>query len=148
MTRKPRGLRPDEEDLWKRVARTTNPMHKANVKPRLKSPPKEPVKTVPTFDVPAFKVGEKAETALPRTPAAQAKVRMDKKAFTRLKRGKTSPEARLDLHGMTAAAAHTALVAFLLRSHDRGLRLVLVITGKGQRNGPLSESKGILRRQL
>ena len=148
MSRKPRGLRPEEEDLWKRVARTTTPLEKANVKPRLKASPKPAPKTIPTFDVPAFRIGEKADTAMPRPSTPQAPVRMDKKAFTRMKRGKTSPEARLDLHGMTADAAHTALTAFLLRSHDRGLRLVLVITGKGQRNGPLSESKGVLRRQL
>ena len=145
MSRKPRGLRPDEEDLWNRVARTATPILKPNVKPRMPSDtPKPRVETVPTFKIPEFRVGEKSETALNRVKPNAPPVRMDKKAFGRMKRGKSKPEARIDLHGMTAATAHTALTAFLLRSHDQGLRLVLVITGKGQRNG----ETGILKRQL
>ena len=42
------------------------------------------------------------------------------------------PEARLDLHGMTEAAAHTALNAFLRNASARGHRLVIVVTGKGR----------------
>ena len=41
----------------------------------------------------------------------------------RLKRGDGAPEARLDLHGMTQAAAHKA--------HKKGARLALVVTGRG-----------------
>jgi len=49
----------------------------------------------------------------------------------RLRRGLLEPEARIDLHGMTEAAAHPALNAFVAAAHARGLRLVLVVTGKG-----------------
>lgn len=51
-------------------------------------------------------------------------------------------EARLDLHGDTEAQARTALVQFVRTSVARGLRVVLVITGKG-RGG-----EGILRKRL
>lgn len=57
---------------------------------------------------------------------------MDKRRFQRLSRGKLDPEARIDLHGMTLAQAHGALNGFILRAHAAGLRLVLVITGKGR----------------
>jgi len=49
----------------------------------------------------------------------------------RLRRGLLEPEARIDLHGMTEMVAHRALHAFLHGAQDRGLRLVLVVTGKG-----------------
>lgn len=56
---------------------------------------------------------------------------LDGKTAARLARGLLEPEARLDLHGLTEAAAHGALVSFLRAAAARGLRLVLVVTGKG-----------------
>jgi DNA-nicking Smr family endonuclease len=51
----------------------------------------------------------------------------------RLKRGEIDPQARLDLHGMTERAAHGALITFIRGAWSRGLRLVIVVTGKGAR---------------
>jgi DNA-nicking Smr family endonuclease len=64
---------------------------------------------------------------------------LDRRSAERLRRGATRVEARLDLHGMTQAEAHAALVDFLLRAQTAGRRCVLVITGKGEANG------GVLR---
>jgi DNA-nicking Smr family endonuclease len=58
----------------------------------------------------------------------------------RLRRGLLEPEARIDLHGMTEAAAHRALHAFLNGAVARGFRLVLVVTGKGN---PRNEESAI-----
>ena len=49
----------------------------------------------------------------------------------RLKRGLLEPDARIDLHGMTQLAAHRTLFAWMTTAHQRGHRLVLVVTGKG-----------------
>jgi DNA-nicking Smr family endonuclease len=49
----------------------------------------------------------------------------------RLRKGQIDPDAKLDLHGMTEAAAHRTLNAWLAAAHARGYRLVLVVTGKG-----------------
>jgi len=49
----------------------------------------------------------------------------------RLKRGLIEPDAKIDLHGMTQAAAHRTLFTWLVNAHRRGDRLVLVVTGKG-----------------
>jgi len=76
---------------------------------------------------------------------------MDKRAFRRLKRGQTKPEARLDLHGMTVNAAHSALTSFVHSAHASGKRLVLVITGKGRSvndDGPIPSRVGVLRHQV
>jgi DNA-nicking Smr family endonuclease len=44
---------------------------------------------------------------------------------------------------MTEAAAHARVTRFLLGAHSSGLRLVLVITGKGARAG--EERRGVIR---
>lgn len=64
-------------------------------------------------------------------PAALPASGLDRATETRLKKGKRAPDARLDLHGMTAAAAHSALIGFIERSRVTGKRCVLIITGKG-----------------
>jgi DNA-nicking Smr family endonuclease len=61
----------------------------------------------------------------------------------RVARGKEAIDARIDLHGLTQAQAHSALLHFLRNAHARDARLVLVITGKGRGAEP-----GVLRRQV
>ena len=63
----------------------------------------------------------------------------------RVARGKEAIDARLDLHGKTQSEAHAALLHFLRSAGARGARLVLVITGKGQRS---AGEGGVLRRQV
>jgi DNA-nicking Smr family endonuclease len=148
-------LRPDEEALWQAVARSATPLHKMtahvpvlNLPPTLVSPA-APSKPDP---LPSFRIGQK--TPLPNLmpgPQSPATIRMDSKAFDRLTRGKLAPEARIDLHGMTLAEAHPELIRFILNSHSEGLRLVLVITGKGRPalgQGPIPQRHGILRQQV
>ncbi|HTR85703.1 MAG TPA: Smr/MutS family protein [Reyranella sp.] len=50
-----------------------------------------------------------------------------------LSRGRRSPEATLDLHGMTLAAAERAVRRFLDEAVALDMRLVLIVTGKGLR---------------
>lgn len=62
----------------------------------------------------------------------------------KLSRGKLKLEARIDLHGMIQSEAHGMLLGFLIRAHERGLRHVLIITGKGSSMG----SEGALKRAV
>ena len=62
----------------------------------------------------------------------------------KIARGHLALEARIDLHGLMQAEAHHLLRAFLIRAQERGLRHVLVITGKGSSRG----SEGVLRRAV
>ena len=66
----------------------------------------------------------------PQSPRRQT-AGVDGNTADRLRRGRIDPEARLDLHGMTESTAHRALVTFLRAASARGLRLVLIVTGKG-----------------
>ena len=58
---------------------------------------------------------------------------LDGNTAERLRKGALDPDARIDLHGLTEAAAHRALLSFLRNARKGGARLVLVITGKGAR---------------
>ncbi len=50
----------------------------------------------------------------------------------RLRRGHPPVQDRLDLHGLFAAEAEQAVLDFIDRSRERGLRCVCVIHGKGR----------------
>lgn len=58
-------------------------------------------------------------------------VGLDPKVLTSLISGSQSPEARLDLHGMNAAQAFQALIPFFKSAWHKGLRTVIVVTGRG-----------------
>lgn len=153
MTR--RRLTSDEISLWRKVAETTEKMHpeRAHKEPPLPKPtPKKKVKTL----LQEFQIGQSArpkygshKTASPIAQNLTAPpLQMDAKSFTRMKRGKLGPEARIDLHGMTLDQAHPELLSFILTSQAMGRRLVLVITGKGKPGndrGPIPTRHGILK---
>lgn len=69
---------------------------------------------------------------------------LEKPVMRKLSRGHLALEARIDLHGMFQSEAHAVLLDFLIRAHERGLRHVLVITGKGSSMG----SDGALKRAV
>jgi DNA-nicking Smr family endonuclease len=162
VTRK-RQLRPDEMALWQEVARRTEPLgprRKQAAMTPAKPPKSPPAPGAPDpAPVPAFRLGETSRGTDPRHDVlpgiaeriAAAPVAMDRKSFQRLKRGKLSPEAKLDLHGMTLDQAHGALIGFMLRAHGAGKRLVLVVTGKGKDRdggGPIPVRQGVLRHNV
>ncbi|MFN3935969.1 MAG: Smr/MutS family protein [Gemmobacter sp.] len=153
-----RTLRPDEHDLWQEVARTARPLHPsrpASAHPRPDSPP--PAKPKPAQTAPqtqTFRLGQNAPAPAHRTlpgPTETAPLRMDRKTFLAMARGRAEPEARIDLHGLTLATAQPRLTAFILSSHAAGRRLVLVITGKGRSvrdEGPIPVRQGPLRHEV
>ena len=76
-----------------------------------------------------------------KTPPAPAP--LGRRAKQRVARGRDPIDGRLDLHGLTQAEAHDALLRFLHMAQTRDARLVMVITGKG-RGG----EGGVLKRQV
>ena len=160
-----RGLTPEDRELWSRVARSARPLHPTlpenppqTPRSTAKPPAAAPLAAGPAPVLPGFRVGQKAgafplgdprPAPSPAERLAEAPLRMDSKTHRRMAQGKLRPEARLDLHGMTLAVAHPALIGFLLAAHARGHRLVLVITGKGRGDhGPLPTRPGALRHQV
>ena len=159
-----RSLRPDEAELWHSVARTLRPMHGAHPlpKPEAEAPVvfhrPDVTPTPPEPKLNRFRIGERQESrpahdVQPDLAArlASAPVAMDAKNHARMIRGKLAPEARIDLHGMTVSEAHPELIHFILNGWSRGLRLVLVITGKGKQgpdHGPIPIRYGVLKHEV
>jgi len=108
MTR--RRLTREEIDLWHRVADQTERLHPTAkvVAPARLLPKPKPVKP-PLPRINGFSLGQSALHNLPGhnlkptlvDHLSAAPLRMDRKAFTRMKRGKLRPEGRIDLHGLT-----------------------------------------------
>ena len=159
-----RGLSAEDRALWDKVAQSVKPLDRPMPGPRPTPPEPQPALYLPTPPLardrlPAFRLGEKAgHKPHPPQPEhdlsariAHAPVRMDHGAYRKLMRGKMKPDARIDLHGMTVAQAHPALIRFIFSAHENGHRLVLVITGKGKDNDsddPIPIRRGVLRHQV
>lgn len=139
---KKRKLTGDERDLWRKVTRDVAPMRepapilaerddiieaaqstqrsapktsaKRNTTPRPKSARQATGKSTPRQD-----------------PFSAGDPKMDRHA----RRERLPVEAVLDLHGHTQLTAEPTLQRFLSDARQRGLKLVLVITGKGPPEG-------------
>lgn len=140
-----RALSEEERELWDTVARQVKPLRKHRVAKAQTAPRTEPSSAAP---VPRPAPSPRAIPAAPAPrvakPAIPPLAPLGKRERTKLSRGRSEIEARLDLHGMTQMRAHRALTGFLHRAHQDGLTFVLVITGKGRSGG----ESGVLRRQV
>lgn len=136
-----RGLSPEDKRLWRAVAKTldhhkpmdmgkpmntglgadvpTTPPRMRKPKPSVTSPPVPP----------------------PVKPAARHLSALPDREQKRIHR-QDRVEARLDLHGMTEDQAHAAVHRFLTQAQQMGVRVVLIITGKGKLGA------GVLRKRL
>lgn len=86
----------------------------------------------------------KPKARLAKTLEVGAATDLDRRTMERLRKGRLRPEARIDLHGLTASHAYKALCDFLYRAHGLNQRCVLIITGKGLSK----KGGGVIRREL
>jgi len=120
MPRVMRRLGPDEKAAWRKVAATVRPIAEQEIgaEPEPFEPGKRAVdQPMPPRSAPPARQAPPSDT-------------LDKSWDRKLARGLAAPDATLDLHGMTLAAAHGALNAKLAAAIGRGARLLLVVTGK------------------
>lgn len=140
-----RALSEEERALWDTVAKQVKPLRKHRV---AKAPAASPAGPSPVAQVTRLSPPARPVAAAPAPRVAKPSVPplapLGKRERTKLSRGRSEIEARLDLHGMTQTRAHRALTGFLHRAHHDGLTFVLVITGKGRSGG----ESGVLRRQV
>lgn len=140
-----RGLSEEDRELWELVAKQVKPLRKPRATKVQTAPRTEPSTTVPVAKpAPSPRPSPQAAAPRPTKPAIPPLAPLGKRERTKLSRGRSEIEARLDLHGMTQMRAHRALTGFLHRAHHDGLTFVLVITGKGRSGG----ESGVLRRQV
>jgi DNA-nicking Smr family endonuclease len=142
---KHRAIKPEERELWRATMRGVarhGETRRAVPKPKAVSANKKkltsPAKAgIQGRDEPVFAVDSDmrrkgdvfSERTLGHTPG------LDRRSPLRLKRGRMAIEARLDLHGLTQAEAYRELAVFVARASAAGRRAVLIVTGKGTREG-------------
>jgi DNA-nicking Smr family endonuclease len=150
-----RELSEEERALWRGVARSVKPLRKRPRQPddddaAAGAPPKV-VKAAKSAKGPAKPTKIMKPAPPPSNPvvtlvAPPSFAPLARRERQQLARGRTAIDARIDLHGMTQAQAHAALVHFLRRAQHDGARFALVVTGKGARSA--DPERGVLRRQV
>ncbi|MEM1276115.1 MAG: Smr/MutS family protein [Pseudomonadota bacterium] len=169
MTRRKKGLSAEDKALWHRVTAETIPL-----RPTKGDAPSQPTPKPPRPNRPLAQPGpaqlNPAQILKPTGSPLKSSTRinladhtpkqvgrpepgLDRRTAERLRRGERAPEDRIDLHGMTAERAHGALNGFIARAISRGLRCVLVITGKGGRHRSedapfMRADQGVLRQAV
>jgi DNA-nicking Smr family endonuclease len=131
----------EEMELWGKVTDTVHPLLPPKQAPA--KPPSQKQKK-PEPPLPAFAAPKPPP---PKSPPALAP--LDKRTRSRVSRGTVAIDRRIDLHGMTQAAAERRLTSFLHAAQEEGAKVVLVITGKGKAGADGREGeRGVLRRMV
>jgi len=123
------GLGPEDRVLWDEVKKSIKPLKKSR-------PVKQAVTESVPQSTPSAKQQKPVSTAVSapsarETPKPPPLAKLDRRAKSRVARGRIEIDARLDLHGMTLERARSRLASFIREAQARGHALVLVITGKG-----------------
>ena len=143
-----RPLRPEELNLWARVAATVHPTPGRHAPPPAVPPSTEAgPETRSETRSGAMRSAAPSKPGPHKPPAARPHIRRQAPPETiepgrmrRLTRERDPLGPRLDLHGLDQDRARAMLVSFLHRARSEGWRAVLIITGKGSRGD------GVLRR--
>jgi len=120
----------DERKLFKAHIDQPRPLKAVTPKPKKASTAPPPPRAKRMEGEVAGSERQRVNALAMRRPEG-VKQKLDGNTAEKLKRGELTPGARIDLHGMTEAAAHAALLSFLAGAQSRGIRLALVITGVG-----------------
>jgi DNA-nicking Smr family endonuclease len=129
--RGPRGLEPPDRALWDEITKSIKPLRGLRPAPVSVEPDPAPARERKHRPPPA----PVRPAATPKPPPLAI---LDRRTRSRVARGRTEIDGRLDLHGLTLERARGRLAVFLASSQARGAALVLVITGKS----------GALRREV
>ena len=146
---KRRDLDAGEHALWEEVVRNVKPARGTRPpKTRAEPPPKRAAaKTplrAPAPPKPPKLPPEPIKGLAPALMPGQAMAGVDGGTAERLRRGRITPDAVLDLHGLTQDRAYATLLNFIRRSHAQNHRCLLVITGKGLSKASDASAKGFV----
>jgi DNA-nicking Smr family endonuclease len=139
----------DDAALWEKVVETAAPLKRG----RNAAPPKPAKIAAPVTKAKPPQGPRPAQPApkpAPKPSHVPRAAPLDRQTSRQLDKGKLELEARLDLHGLRQRDAHAQLRRFLETAQARGLRHVLVITGKGaeqaaSRSFYEEDERGVLR---
>jgi DNA-nicking Smr family endonuclease len=142
----------DDEALWAKVAGTAAPLKRGRDAPAPK-PAKIAAPMAKAKPPKAPRPAQPAPKPAPKPTHVPRAAVLDRQTSRQLDKGKLEVEARLDLHGMRQRDAHAQLRRFLKTAQARGLKHVLVITGKGadqaaSRSFYEEDERGVLRQAV
>lgn len=144
---KDKALSGEDRILWGKVARSTRALPgRLDALTEFEAAFTETVEEPKAPEAKKAKAGTAAE-GIALTIGRGDKTRhhpLERPVKRKIAKGRLALEARIDLHGMVQSEAHGFLLGFLIRAHERGMRHVLVITGKGTSLG----SDGALKRAV
>ncbi|QND51214.1 Smr/MutS family protein [Phyllobacterium sp. 628] len=135
----------EDRILWEKVAKSTRPLKGKEKMKFLLDEFQEQSEL--SASAPEIIKSKAMPTVAPAKPTASPAHRLhpiDRPTHKKISRGRVVIEGRIDLHGLTQSEAYGLLLGFLRRAHQRELRHVLVITGKGSSMG----SDGVLRQAV
>ncbi|MCX7284241.1 MAG: Smr/MutS family protein [Novosphingobium sp.] len=156
--RAPRGLSPDEAELWQKVAATITPIHP--VRPKAKPADAAALAAPQPMPVPAAKrakgrVPPPMPVAAPSPTAAKRPLEahgLDSSWERKLvARGAIAPDVTIDLHGMGLDAAHARLNGGIAQALAMGSRVMLLIAGKPRPHDATDargNQRGVIRARL
>jgi DNA-nicking Smr family endonuclease len=140
-------LAPEDVALWENVKKTVKRIQNAN--PKNKNKEADAVKLPLEKLITLQPKPEKKEKASVKTVKFSAPASsFDRIALRKIKSGQMKIEDSIDLHGMRQEGAHRALENFMISAHTRRMKLVLVITGKGDRFSERKGEGGVLRKYV
>lgn len=140
-----RKLNPEDRRLWDFVTRSVTPLkpRHAAVDSFDQAPTPQPRATDPVKST-AVSLRQTHHQPL----HVGRLVDLDAATAKKFRKGHMPCDARLDLHGLTLAQAHSALVHFIRSQSERGSRSVLVITGKGAVDPNTERPRGRIKAEL
>jgi len=137
VSRAPRGLSPEEAELWAKVAATVEPLRgrpEIAAHRHAAAPPKPESPARPKQAPAKVKGRQPLPPPVPPPPPPTARPLdrhgLDSSWERKLARAALAPDFTLDLHGHSLETAHARLDHGLTLALAQGARLVLVVTGK------------------
>jgi DNA-nicking Smr family endonuclease len=125
---KVKGLSKADLQLWAAYSQTLKLLPGKTRLPVEPEPVAEPKIVVPEIPPAQIKTRPQAKQVEVGNPPPG----LDKSSWRKFRSGESRASRILDLHGMTAARAHHATLQFIQAAHAQQLRVVEIITGKGE----------------
>jgi DNA-nicking Smr family endonuclease len=154
----------NDHEIWRHAAATVEPLKRGKSRVHSASEIAKAAPSKPKLRAESEKMPAKSRSGAPLPEISLPKVvpaktpelaTFDRNSVRKIRGGRVDIEARVDLHGMRQDEAHVALRRFLLSCQSRGLRFVLVITGKGKpigtpttQFGDNDRERGVLKRNV
>lgn len=148
----------EEQDLWDHMMRDVTPLVKPLSAPSSNQDKKPPApkaeRPIPRPQKGHTQKPQKQAThhTQPAPRSAPQDPQLDHRTEGRLRKGKIKIDQTLDLHGLNQVEAHASLTQTVKTAYHHGMRCLLIITGKGNKDrhhNPFSSGhRGVLKQRV